>query len=577
MLGKTSRVSHLTPTAGPDFERQIAENDAIAIKFSETEEGRAKLLETASGTRALLYNTPIGRELLKDRKWRLGHLYNFRHIKTGQPCNLDWEQDYMEEMYDSIWGGKQPTLRNIWLKSRQVFITTTCCALMIDYCIFSDLALCGISNYSNDDVELTIKEKLHFCVENSPFLQIMKVETYSTGLFFPRSGGKITVAQTGVGRTIGFTLITEFAKTAQQDPAKAEEVVRGLFAAGDYSPIIIESSSRGPGGEFFRIVERARKNKISKLRLDRKAFIFHFIGWTQKTFNRLDVCSYDTTEFDSYFEKIEEETGKTVDQQQRNWFASTLYHEFSGDRIRMAQEHAGIYDEAFQSNTDAFIINKQIRQVSESGRILPIAYDPTNPVFVSWDFGWNDHTAFMVWQPGDGGFVNILHAVKKSQTPLENFFADLNGMNYPIMMHFLPEDAFKDNAHVNQKLVPGATTIASFFRRADKRNIKRVPAVTYKRAGFETSMQFCRMVRINDKCTELIEDLLAVRRQYIKVAETFVDKLHPHNPPNHLYDCFETTARVTLDMPNYTTGRRLPESFEDDTEFADDDCGIIEA
>lgn len=564
-IGKNSaaRLDGQKPDFIAEETARMLRDEAAVLAHSQTEEGRKFLLETVAGTKALC-DTQVGVNMLMSRIWRLSHLYRFRHIETSNPISLDLTEPYMMEIYNGIYGENNETLRNIILKSRQVFVTTLACAFAIDLCVRSKNQLVSISNSSADEVARTIEDKLHFCLRNSPFLQLIGVQAYASGLYFPSTESRIQASMTGRGRTMSFALITEFAKTSFQDNNKAKEVRAGMLTATEFAPIIIESSSKGPYGVFYEMCKESHKLKQAGVRLDRKSFRFHFISWPQKKLNWLEYTPYDTTLYDHYFKKVEYDQSIIIKPEQRNWWVSTLHNEFQGNMRSMAEEHPGTVEEAFEIDSEAFILKHEMRNMRESGRILPIARNFEYPLVCFWDFGWSDHTAFVIAQESDGGFVEILYEEAQSHKKLDWFFEQIDELEQPIKYHVLPNDAYGNHPHVNKELIKGSTTIAGFFKKKKKHNIIRLPKIGLKRAGFEASRQFAASCRIDSSCTKLLSSLVSVRRRYIHAGNCYVDRLPEHDKNNHLYDCFESIARCRLDLKRVFGTGGLPEYI---TEF----------
>ena len=518
---------------------------------------------SVAGLRAL-FKTHTGNKLFADRIWRLGNLYFFKHVATGEPINLDLEEPYLLELLNGIHGNNN-TLRILVTKPRQVFITTFSSAIALDLCIRSRDIVAGISNYSEDECQRTIQEKLHYAVDHSPFLQMQGVEKYSAGIFFPKTNSRITVSQTGRGRTLQFTLITEFAQTSVEDPQKAKRVRNGILAASEHSAVIVESSPRGPSGEYYDLCETAHKNKVAGIPLDRKSFDYLFISWAQKKLNKMDYCAYETSEFNDYFKSVEKSQDLILVPEQKNWWVSTFYNDFSGSATDMAQEHPGTFEEAWQTDIEAYILLNEMRRMTRENRVLPLFYNPQYPVLAHWDLGWKDHTAVIFAQENDGGGIDIIGGMRKNETVLDWFFEQISALGYPILWHILPADADKQNEHVNHKLIPGSTTIAKFFRRAGKYNIKIQPQVRPTRAGFEASKQFSKMCRINNNMEDFLKCLVSVKRRYVAASGSYVDELPKHADPNHYYDCFENCARAKLDWTSlFSTSEGIPASLRRD-------------
>ena len=505
------------------------------------------------------FATEEGNALLGDNLWRMKNLYFFPHIEGGHAINIDWEEPYMMEFYLSIFGPDIKTLWQLLCKSRQVHITTASVCMMQDYSCFRPGSISTICNFSIEESEQTVREKLHRCVDLSPFLQWHGARKLKDGLAFPKTDAEILVSQTGRGKTItGIALVTEFAKVAATYPAKAADMLNGLMAAAEYSPIIIETTPRGPSGLYYEMCEKAQKAKEAG-ELGPKSFNLHFIGWHQKRRNVVSECMYDISLYDGYFQRIEKEVQTKLSVPQRNWWVSTLKGAFNDDERRMREEHPGSLSEAWTVDSEAFILLDMMGKMEEEGRVCPLSYKAGKPVIAAWDIGWADPTCCVLAQAGEGDFINIIRAIKAKHQDLEWFFARLSEMGIPIDWHILPADAERKNEHVNRHLIPNHDTVEQFFRETGRHNYKGLKQLGKKGDGFRRSRAFCHQVKIHSELAELLKDLRGVRRSFNKNINQFVDELTRGSPSNHYYDCFEAHARTFANSPSlYKGGGGLP-------------------
>lgn len=534
-------------TAQPELTDADFSNPTEVAKLIRTQTGRDFLLQSVAGIRAF-HRHPDGIPFFTNRLWRLSNLYRFKHIENGTPILLDFTETFVKEILRVLFSKESPSVRIVILKARQIGCTTVCIAILTDIAAHTPGQICGVSNYNEEDVKQTIKDKAHYCLDNSPYLQYLGAKNFAKGLHFPHTNSWLEVEQTGRGRTPGAGLITEFAQTSANEPAKAEEVARGWFAAAEYSPIIAESSSRGPIGLFYEMFTKSYNLKLAGRPFDRKSFIPIFVSWADKQRNQMSTCAYDISDYDEYFQQVERDIGKIITVPQRNWWVSTLQNDFKGNKEGMDYEHPSTPEEAFSINTTALIMAQEVRQMRAEGRLTPLAHMPNRPLVCFWDFGWNDYTAFVLTQMSDTGILDFLVAYQRNMTLLPHFFERLSelGASWEVAVHCLPHDAYAANETARKLSNAQDDTIAGAFRRAGKYNLHKIERLTgTKRSGFNSSRTVASNVRIcTQRAPELITALAQVKRRFIKTAGVYEDELERHKQENHLYDCYEGACRL---------------------------------
>ncbi len=141
---------------------------------------------------------------LKDRSWRLSHLYYIKD-KHGKKVlfQLNWAQKFL---MNNLW------FFSIVLKARQIGVTTFFCILYFDQILFSQYKTAGIIAHKQEDAKRFFEDKIKFAWDNLP--EALKgvlgpPNTDSVGeLSFP-NGSKIFVSTTMRGGTLNFLHISE--------------------------------------------------------------------------------------------------------------------------------------------------------------------------------------------------------------------------------------------------------------------------------------------------------------------------------------------------------------------------------
>jgi len=94
------------------------------------------------------------------------------------------------------------------------------------------------------------------------------------------NGSRISVGTTFRGHTPQFLHVSEYGKTAADSPDRAREIRTGAFnPVAKRGKLAVESTLHGTGGEFYDLIERAKKHQESGLELTPLDFKLHFFAW----------------------------------------------------------------------------------------------------------------------------------------------------------------------------------------------------------------------------------------------------------------------------------------------------------
>lgn len=487
---------------------------------------------------------------IRDMHWRLNNLYIVKDIVTGRPRTFKMTEDH-EKIYRDMYVDGE-TSRLIVIKSRQVFMTTYSILQMMDNCMHQRHVKCLVSNWSEDEAKLTVQEKAHYIARNTPWVDRAGPELTNHGVYFPRTESEILVSVTGRGQKSDNTLITEFAKTSSLYPDKAEEVMDGMLSGSEYARIIIESTGKGTTGIFPDMVRRAYEDWKAGNPLNRLKWKLRFIAWWNKALNRLPLDhSAVPPDIDAYLDAAELEIEQALDRDQRNWYANWLENSCNGDWRRMKQEYPTTLGEALAADLSAYVIREYVEHMYATERVGDFPYRQNEPVVCFWDFGFSDSTVCLFVQKSeDSGYYEIIDAIKSSQNRLDYYFSQVEEKHYNVAWHVLPWDAEATNSHVKQLLVPEKSdSIKGHFVRSGKRNIKVLPKLGNKRAGFEATRGVLNQVRVHKDLGWLMDDLKNVKKLYRPQTSHYEDKLATGKDENHAYDTVELLARAIIRHP----------------------------
>src|SRR5690606_19694308 len=119
--------------------------------------------------------------------------------------------------------------------------------------------------------------------------------------------------------------------------------------------------------------------------------------WRAKEYRLARTSVVGSPEDDAYFERIERETGQSIDQDQRNWWLATE-KQLGGD---MKREYPATPKEALEQAIEGAIFADDIATAYKHKRLGVFPFDKTGPGTTCWDLGHHDETA--IWLEQDVG------------------------------------------------------------------------------------------------------------------------------------------------------------------------------
>ncbi len=220
------------------------------------------------------WSLPFTKEQLKDKNWRLNHLYFIKNAEGKKiPFQMNWAQ---RELYED------PHPFKIVLKARQLGITTWCCIDHLDDVLWSKNLQAGIILQTRDDAANAFKDKLKFAFDQlDPRIRaIFKIVSDSSSELSFAHGSNIRVGTSLRSSTLQRLHISEFGKICSKYPEKALEVITGaLNTVHAGQKIIIESTAEGKEGHFHDMWQKAWAKKLSNEPLSVLEFKPFFFPW----------------------------------------------------------------------------------------------------------------------------------------------------------------------------------------------------------------------------------------------------------------------------------------------------------
>jgi hypothetical protein len=368
-------------------------------------------------------------KLLRDKLWRLNHLYWITD-KEGKPVRFQMTPEQLE-YYEGM------HTRNIILKARQLGFTTEVCIIQLDAALF-EAAKCALIAHTLNDAKRLFREKIKYAYDRIPdeIKAANPASNDAAGELVFKKGGSLYISTSFRGGTLRYLHVSEFGKICAKFPDKAREIVTGAFEAvsGDCFTTI-ESTAEGRAGYFFDYCQSAEKAQLQGKQLSSLDWKFFFFSWWKNPLYAIDPVESIPQRLTDYFADIEAKHGVVTDERQRAWYYAK--EKTLGDDMK--REYPSIPAEAFQQSVEGAYYAQQFRKLYEQKRIGTLPDNSHLPVHTIWDIGVGDSTA--IW------FVRIVgeeyHVIdyyENSGEGLRHYMKVLKDRGYTYAAHWGPHD-----------------------------------------------------------------------------------------------------------------------------------------
>jgi len=204
------------------------------------------------------------------------------------------------------------------------------------------------------------------------------------------------------------------------------------------------------------------------------------------------------------------------------------------------------YLQEFECDFESAILGayygKEMRQLTDQGRITDVEYDPLFPVHTAWDLGYSDDTAIW-WYQVVHGEIRLLDYHSSNGQPVA-FYAGIiqareEERGYTYGTHWLPHDARAKTLSSNRSV------IEQLGDKIPLKTIKITPNLKLQ-DGIQASRLALTRAWFDHKCTDGIECLRQYQREYDEDKKVFRDKPR-HDWTSHGADAFRYLAIVWKD------------------------------
>jgi hypothetical protein len=191
----------------------------------------------------------------------------------------------------------------------------------------------------------------------------------------------------------------------------------------------------------------------------------------------------------------------------------------------------------FESAILGAFYGKEMRQLTDQGRIREIEYDPMFPVHTAWDLGYSDDTAIW-WFQVVHGEIRMLDYHSSNGQPVA-FYAGIiqsreKERGYVYGTHYLPHDARAKTLASNKSIIEQLSDKIAL------KSLRIVPSLSLQ-DGIQATRLALTRAWFDHRCEDGIECLRQYQREYDEDKKVFRDKPR-HDWTSHGADAFRMLA-----------------------------------
>jgi phage terminase large subunit len=183
------------------------------------------------------------------------------------------------------------------------------------------------------------------------------------------------------------------------------------------------------------------------------------------------------------------------------------------------------YLQEFECDFESAILGayygKEMRALTDAGRITEVEHDPMFPVHTAWDLGYSDDTSIW-WYQVVHGEIRVLDYHSSNGQPIAFYTGIIQARerehNYKYGIHWLPHDA-----RAKTLASGGKSIIEQLSVKIPLENMKIVPSLSLQ-DGIQASRLALMRAWFDTKCEDGIECLRQYQREYDEDKKVFRDK-----------------------------------------------------
>jgi hypothetical protein len=193
------------------------------------------------------------------------------------------------------------------------------------------------------------------------------------------------------------------------------------------------------------------------------------------------------------------------------------------------------YLQEFECDFESAIVGayygKEMRLLTDQGRITKVEYDPMYKVNTAWDLGYTDSTSIW-WYQVIHGEIRVLEHHSSNGQSVPFYTGLIQSKDYDYGIHWLPHDA-----RAKTLISGGKSIIEQLSAKIPLESMKIVPNLSLQDGIQASRMALQRAWFDGDKCMEGIECLRQYQREYDEDKKVFRDRPR-HDWTSHSADAW---------------------------------------
>jgi hypothetical protein len=244
--------------------------------------------------------------------------------------------------------------------------------------------------------------------------------------------------------------------------------------------------------------------------------------------------------------------------QDPDWYVKTLRASQTGllpdteladaSKMMSQDQYLAEFECDFESSILGAYFGKEMRQLTDQGRITEVEYDPLFKVHTAWDLGYSDDTAIWFFQVIHGE-IRLLDYHYSNGQPVAFYAGVIQSREaergYEYGYHYLPHDARA------KTLASNRSVIEQLSDKLPMKSLRIVPNLGLQ-DGIQASRLALTRAWFDHKCADGIECLRQYQREYDEDKKVFRDKPR-HDWTSHGADAFRYLSIVWKDEAKIVT------------------------
>lgn len=475
---------------------------------------------------------------LKDKVWRINHLYKIRN-KKGQLIKFQLNRaqaDFNEKKW----------FRNLILKSRQLGFTTYEAIDSLDDTLFTPNTDALMIAHNLEAGESIFTKKISFAWEKLPdeIRALFGVDNKTSKTlkfdFGTKGFSSLAVDTSGRSGTYQRVHVTELAEISKKYPKKVLDIIEGTIpAVPTTGRVDVESTSQGASGEFYEMFIEAWERGEPKNPMEYRA---HFYNWTwdDEELNGITPIPFaemsEGLKFKEYAEK-----------HKLNQVQITYYYQkwlsLNKKWNSLKREYPTTPQEAFDAVSEGTYYGEQIGLMEQNGQIGVYPFQRGLKVHTAWDLGVGKNMAVGFFQRDP--LINRVRMVDylegEGSDGLPEVIAKVLNKPYAYGKHFGPHDLEATDVGSGKTRIESAKALGLKFL--------LVPDVSIEDGINAVSIWLDRLDVDKDRCKKWIRSMKSYEREWDEKRGMYKDD-PLHNWASHGADMSRYAAQVENKMTN---------------------------